>query len=72
MASTLMKRLSASIPDKLYARLERLAAHEGRSVSNLVGYLLESSIDMKLLTYDRAKEDAPVNRSPKAQGGIDA
>jgi len=67
-----MKRLSASIPDKLYARLEKLAAHEGRSVSNLVGYLLESSIDMKLLTYDRAKESAPVSKTPKGQGGFDA
>ena len=65
MAVIPMKRLSASIPDKLYARLEKLAAHEGRSVSNLVGYLLENSIDIKLLTYDRAEEDAPIARKPK-------
>lgn len=54
MATASMKRLSASIPDKLYERLELLAEHEGRSVSNLVSYLLEHSIDMKLAGYERS------------------
>lgn len=59
MATATMKRLSASIPDKLYERLERLADHEGRSVSNLVSYLLEHSIDEKLAGYGKAGEDRP-------------
>ena len=54
-----MKRLSASIPDKLYDRLERLADHEGRSVSNLVGYLLEHSLDVKLQGYSQAGGGKP-------------
>lgn len=59
MASATMKRLSASIPDKLYERLEKLADHEGRSVSNLVSYLLEQSVDLKLQTYVKAGEPKP-------------
>jgi predicted DNA-binding protein len=54
LATKTMKRLSASIPDKLYERLEALAADEGRSVSNLVSYLLEHSLDLKLQGYKRA------------------
>jgi metal-responsive CopG/Arc/MetJ family transcriptional regulator len=42
-----MKRLSASISDRLYDRLEDLAKEEGRSVSNLVAYLLERSVDAR-------------------------
>ena len=54
-----MKRLSASIPDKLYQRLEKLADHEGRSISNLVAYLLEQSIDQKLDGYIKTGEERP-------------
>ena len=46
--SSPMKRLSASIPDRVYEQLEKLADKEGRSVSNLVAYLLEQSIDRRL------------------------
>lgn len=46
-----MKRLSASIPGKLYERLEKLAEYEGRSVSNLVSFLLEHSIEQKIAGY---------------------
>lgn len=35
------KRLSASIPRKLYERLESMARFEGRSISNLAVHLLE-------------------------------
>lgn len=47
-STSLMKRLSASIPDRVYEQLEKLADREGRSVSNLVAYLLEQSIDRRL------------------------
>lgn len=60
----MMKRLSASIPDKLYDRLERLAEFEGRSVSNLVSYLLEQSVERKVEGY-RKELDTP---SPKGTG----
>lgn len=56
MTTRTMKRLSGSIPDKLYKRLEAMAEHEGRSVSNLVGYLLEHGIDLKLQGYERESE----------------
>jgi len=56
MTARTMKRLSASIPDKLYERLEALAEHEGRSVSNLVSYLLEHGLDLKLQGYEKAVE----------------
>lgn len=46
-----MKRLSASIPDKLYMQLERLAEDEGRSLSNLVSYLLEQAADDRYRVY---------------------
>lgn len=48
MPAVTMKRLSASIPDRVYDQLEKLAEKDGRSVSNLVSYLLEKSIDRRL------------------------
>ena len=57
MATSVMKRLSASIPDKLYDRLERLAEFEGRSVSNLVSYLLEQSVERKVEGYKKEGHD---------------
>jgi hypothetical protein len=56
-AATHMKRLSASIPDRLFLQLERLASLEGRSVSNLVSYLLERSIDDRLELIKRGFDD---------------
>ncbi len=53
MGGAAMKRLSASIPDKLYERLEKLADFEGRSVSNLVSYLLEQSVERKIEGYEK-------------------
>jgi metal-responsive CopG/Arc/MetJ family transcriptional regulator len=53
MIGATMKRLSASIPDKLFERLEELADYEGRSVSNLVSYLLERSIDERYKLHGR-------------------
>ena len=53
MATISMKRLSASIPDRLFERLEELATYEGRSVSNLVSYLLERSIDERYKLHGR-------------------
>jgi metal-responsive CopG/Arc/MetJ family transcriptional regulator len=59
-----MKRIAASVPDQLYASLDRLAEQEGRSLSNLISYLLERSIDERLklhggLTLDRETEVKP-------------
>ncbi len=51
-----MKRLSASIPDRLYGQLEILSEKEGRSVSNLVSYLLERAIDDRLDSNRRIDE----------------
>lgn len=53
MEKSAMKRLSASIPDRLYERLEKLADFEGRSVSNLVSYLLEHSVERKIEGYEK-------------------
>jgi metal-responsive CopG/Arc/MetJ family transcriptional regulator len=47
MATAVMKRVTASIPDRLYERLQKLAEREGRSMSNLVSYLLERGVDTK-------------------------
>jgi len=38
-------RISTTIPAALLATLEQRAMEEGRSLSNLVAYLLESSLD---------------------------
>jgi len=39
-----MKRLAAYLPDPIYEELEKWATEEKRSLSNLVGYLLEASV----------------------------
>ncbi len=39
-----MKRLSAYLPDPIYEELELWADEEKRSLSNLVGYLLEAAV----------------------------
>ena len=52
-----MKRLSASISDRLYERIEELAKEEGRSVSNLVAYLLERSVDARIEMHLAVKGD---------------
>ncbi len=59
-----LKRLSASIPDRLYDRLEKLAEFEGRSVSSLVSYLLEHSVETKVEGYKREGQHP---RSPQPQ-----
>jgi len=46
-----MKRIAASVPDQLYRNLESLAESEGRSLSNLISYLLERSLDERLKLY---------------------
>lgn len=38
-------RLSTTVPACLMAALEKRAMEEGRSLSNLVAFLLESSLD---------------------------
>lgn len=60
-SANLMKRLSASIPDRVYEKLENLAARDGRSISNLVSYLLEQSIDKRI-------ELDAITEAEKAQG----
>lgn len=39
-----MKRLAAYLPDPIYEELESWAEIEKRSLSNLVGYLLEAAV----------------------------
>ena len=39
-----MKRLAAYLPDPVYEELEQWANDEKRSLSNLVGYLLEAAV----------------------------
>lgn len=39
------KRIQVTLPDKAAADLEKWADFEGRSVSNLAGYLLQKAID---------------------------
>ena len=45
--ATTMKRISASVPDRVFDQLNELADIEGRSFSNLVSYLLEQCIDAR-------------------------
>jgi hypothetical protein len=54
MAQSEMKRLAAYLPDPIYEELEKWADVEKRSLSNLVGYLLEASVRERL---ERANED---------------
>lgn len=61
-SASLMKRLSASIPDRVYEQLEKLAEKEGRSVSNLVAYMLEKSIERRLELYGRIDIDPDLKR----------
>lgn len=44
-SSSAMKRLSAYLPDPVYEELEQWASDEKRSLSNLVSYLLEKSVE---------------------------
>jgi len=39
-----MKRLAAYLPDPVYEELEKWATEEKRSLTNLVGYLLEAAV----------------------------
>jgi hypothetical protein len=48
MAQSEMKRLAAYLPDPIYEELEKWADVEKRSLSNLVGYLLEASVRERL------------------------
>jgi metal-responsive CopG/Arc/MetJ family transcriptional regulator len=59
MAEATMKRISASVPDVLFNRLEKLAEHEGRSFSNLVAHLLERNLEEKLSGYVKVGEEKP-------------
>ena len=59
MRISVMKRISASVPDIVYERLEKLANLEGRSFSNLVAHLLERNLEQKLSDYIVAGENKP-------------
>lgn len=48
MTQTDMKRLAAYLPDPIYEHLEQWADTEKRSLSNLVGYLLEAAVKDRL------------------------
>jgi hypothetical protein len=52
-----MKRLAAYLPDPIYEELEKWADQEKRSLSNLVGYLLEAAV------RERPKSVEPVEQN---------
>lgn len=41
------KRLTATIPDRVYTAIEQLATKEGRSMSNLVAFALERFVEQR-------------------------
>jgi hypothetical protein len=43
-SETTMKRLATYLPDPIYEELDKWAAHEKRSLSNLVAFLLEQAV----------------------------
>lgn len=58
--STTMKRISASVPDRVFDELNKLADIEGRSFSNLVSYLLERCIDARFEMHkQQGRDDDP-------------
>jgi hypothetical protein len=57
-----MKRLAAYLPDPIYAQLEVWAEQEKRSLSNLVGYLLEAAVREHEKSSDPEQQE--VRRSP--------
>lgn len=44
MSKEMAKRVFATVPDAVAEELEQWANQQGRSLSNLVGYLLENSL----------------------------
>jgi hypothetical protein len=56
MAQNEMKRLAAYLPDPIYEELEKWAEVEKRSLSNLVGYLLEASVRERLERLEAEKK----------------
>ncbi len=52
-----MKRLAAYLPDPIYAELEQWADQEKRSLSNLVGYLLEAAVREKQKQAEQAEQN---------------
>ena len=66
--ATTMKRISASVPDRVFDQLNELADIEGRSFSNLVSYLLEKCIDAR---YEMNQAQGRLSKSsyqPKGDG----
>ena len=57
-----MKRLAAYLPDPVYEELEKWATEEKRSLSNLVGYLLEAAV------RERQKDDSADKSKGDEQG----
>lgn len=57
-----MKRLAAYLPDPVFEELEKWATEEKRSLSNLVGYLLEAAV------RERQKEE-PANQAKENEQG---
>ena len=57
-----MKRLAAYLPDPVYEELEQWANDEKRSLSNLVGYLLEAAVRERL-------KDNPAQKSEGDEQG---
>ncbi|MEP1079635.1 hypothetical protein NDI52_29945 [Leptolyngbya sp. PL-A3] len=53
---TLAKRVFASVSDQLAAKLEQRAEFEGRSLSNLISYLLEREMEDWTLEAAKAKK----------------
>lgn len=55
-----MKRLAAYLPDPVYEELEKWATEEKRSLSNLVGYLLEAAVRER--QKDQSSDPPPQNK----------
>ncbi|GEM_PF-2569049 len=57
-----MKRLAAYLPDPVFEELEKWATEEKRSLSNLVGFLLEAAV------RERQKDDLANQSKEDHQG----
>jgi alkanesulfonate monooxygenase SsuD/methylene tetrahydromethanopterin reductase-like flavin-dependent oxidoreductase (luciferase family) len=61
MSQSMAKRVFASVPDTVADELEAWADQQGRSLSNLIGYLLENAVKT-------AKEKGEIKLRPENQG----
>ena len=63
MSLDVPKRLFATVPDYVAEALERRAQREGRSVSNLVAFLLEQEVNKAQGEEPSVSEDEESNQA---------